>query len=243
MPFIWEAITPFSILLDLYSGWPLASFLLTGAKNIHRQEQPLVATGRYMGLRQLRRKLQQQRIAARKRFRRQKNANLLAAPGAHSFIIVLDSLKPTFNVGKIFRSADAFGAREVHLVGIDFFDPAPSMGSFKWVPARFHDDFASAHRELTARGYTLFALEPQSERSIHAHPLPWHSAFIFGHEEYGLSFDPADYPDIRPLSIPQFGQVQSLNVSNAASVVMWEFLRRHCLLSASSFYSSDPNDR
>ncbi len=182
-----------------------------------------------MGLRQLRRKLQQQRIAARKRFRRQKNANRLAPPGTHRFIIVLDNLKPTFNVGKIFRSADAFGAREVHLVGIDFFDPAPSMGSFKWVPARFHTRFDSVHRELTARGYTLFALEPQNGSPIHAHPLPQRSAFIFGHEEYGLSFDPADHPDIQPLTIPQFGQVQSLNVSNAASVVMWEFLRRHHL--------------
>ena len=64
---------------------------------------------------------------------------------------------------------------------------------------------------------------------LNAHPLPRRSAFIFGHEEYGLSFDPADYPDIQPLTIPQFGQVQSLNVSNAASVVMWEFLRQHHL--------------
>ena len=182
-----------------------------------------------MGLRQLRRKLQQQRIAARKRFRRQKNANRLAAPGAHSFIIVLDSLKPHFNVGKIFRSADAFGAREVHLIGIDFFDPAPSMGSFKWVPARFHEHFAGVHNELVARDYRLFALEPEKGRPLHAEPLPPRSAFIFGHEEYGLSFDPADYPDIRPLTIPQFGRVQSLNVNNAASVVMWEFLRRYHL--------------
>ncbi|MDJ0884909.1 MAG: TrmH family RNA methyltransferase [Desulfobacterales bacterium] len=182
-----------------------------------------------MGLRQLRRKLQQQRIAARKRFRRQRNANRLAAPGAHRFIIVLDSLKPAFNVGKIFRSADAFGAREVHLVGIDFFDPAPSMGSFKWVPARFHEHFASVYRDLASRDYTLFALQPEKGPPLNAHPLPRRSAFIFGHEEYGLSFDPADYPDIQPLTIPQFGQVQSLNVSNAAAVVMWEFLRQHHL--------------
>ncbi len=103
------------------------------------------------------------------------------------------------------------------------------MGSFKWVPARFHEGFASVHQELAARDYRLFALEPENGRPLHAQPLPRRSAFIFGHEEYGLSFDPADYPDIEPLTIPQFGQVQSLNVSNAASVVMWEFLRRHHL--------------
>ncbi len=186
-----------------------------------------------MGLRKLRRKLHQQRIAAQKRFRRQKNANRLAAPGVHSFILVLDNLKPAFNVGKIFRSADAFGAREIHLVGIDFFDPAPSMGSFKWVPARFHENFASVHHALRLRDYTLFSLEPRNDRPLHAHRLPQRSAFIFGHEEYGLSFDRQDYPDIQPLCIPQFGQVESLNVSNAATVVMWEFLRQHHLPSPS----------
>ncbi len=186
-----------------------------------------------MGLRKLRRKLHQQRIAAQKRFRRQKNANRLATAGVHSFILVLDNLKPAFNVGKIFRSADAFGAREIHLVGIDFFDPAPSMGSFKWVPARFNEDFASVYHSLRHRDYTLFSLEPQNGPPLHAHCLPLRSAFIFGHEEYGLSFDPQDYPDIQPLSIPQFGQVESLNVSNAATVVMWEFLRQHHLPSPS----------
>jgi tRNA G18 (ribose-2'-O)-methylase SpoU len=186
-----------------------------------------------MGLRQIRRRLQQQRIAAQQRFRRQKNANLLADPGTHDFVIILDGLKPAFNIGKIFRSADAFGAREVHLVGIDFFDPAPAMGSFKWVPARFHEHFETCHRDLSARGYTLFTLDPVKGPPLTQIILPQLSAFIFGHEEYGISADIAAYPGIQSLSIPQFGQVQSLNVSIAASIAMWEYLRQHPLSSAS----------
>ena len=182
-----------------------------------------------MGLRQIRRRLQQQRIAAQQRFRRQKNANLLAHPGAHDFVIILDGLKPAFNIGKIFRSADAFGAREVHLVGIDFFDPAPAMGSFKWVPARFHEHFETCHRNLSERGYTLFTLDPVKGPPLPQVALPQHSAFIFGHEEYGISVDITAYPDIQSLTIPQFGQVQSLNVSIAASIAMWEYLRQHPL--------------
>ena len=57
--------------------------------------------------------------------------------------------------------------------------------------------------------------------------LPAKSAFVMGHEEHGLSFDRADYPDIRALTIPQFGPVQSLNVSVAASIVMYEYIRLH----------------
>jgi len=180
-----------------------------------------------MGLRKLKRKLQMERRLAEDRFRRHRNANRLAPPGPHDFVIVLDHLKPGYNIGKIFRSADAFGAREVHLVGIEFFDPAPAMGSFKWVPARFQTTFEDCRRELTARGYTLLCLEPQGGRPLPEADLPRKSAFIFGHEEYGLSFDRRLYPEVLPVTIPQVGRVQSLNVSIAASVVMWEYLRRH----------------
>ena len=53
--------------------------------------------------------------SATRRFIKQKRLDLLAPPGRHKFIVVLDRLKPLFNIGKIFRSADAFGAAEVHL--------------------------------------------------------------------------------------------------------------------------------
>jgi tRNA G18 (ribose-2'-O)-methylase SpoU len=187
-----------------------------------------------MGLRQIRRRLEKKRIAAQQRFRRQKNANLLARPGANDFVIILDGLKPSFNIGKIFRSADAFGAREIHLVGIDFFDPAPAMGSFKWVPARFHDHFESCYRDLIGNGYTLFTMDPVEGPPLTRAALPRRSAFIFGHEEFGISADISAYTDIQSLTIPQFGQVQSLNVSIAASIAMWEYLRQHSLSPAST---------
>ena len=180
-----------------------------------------------MGLRQMRRRIQQQRMVARQRFRRQKNVNLLAQPGVCDFVLILDGLKPAFNIGKIFRSADAFGAREVHLVGIDFFDPAPAMGSFKWVPARFHDHFGTCYQELAKRRYTLFTLDPVNGIPLTEAILPKRSAFILGHEEYGVSADIAACPGLRSLTIPQVGKVQSLNVSIAASIVMWEYLRQH----------------
>lgn len=173
-------------------------------------------------------------MAARQRFRRQKNANLLAHAGLHEFVVILDGLKPAFNIGKIFRSADAFGAREVHLVGVDFFDPAPARGSFKWVPARFHSDFESCFGDLHKRGYTLFALDPAMGTPLPQTPLPRRSGFIFGHEEHGLSAVVGAYPEIRCLTIPQFGQVQSLNVSIAASIAMWEYLRQHAWQEAPS---------
>lgn len=171
--------------------------------------------------------MRSEREAAKRRFRQQRNKNRLARPGIHKCIIVLDHLKPTFNVGKIFRSAETFGCHEIHLVGIEFFDPAPSMGAFKWVPAHFHQRFMTCYAQLLERGYTPFILEPGSGEAIMEAPLPEKSAFVFGHEEHGISFEPDLFPEVKRLTIPQFGRSQSLNVSVAASIILYEYTRQH----------------
>jgi tRNA G18 (ribose-2'-O)-methylase SpoU len=171
--------------------------------------------------------MKSEREMAKRRFRRQRNKNRLAEPGIHECIIVLDHLKPTYNIGKIFRSAEAFDCREIHLVGIDFFDPAPGMGAFKWVPARFHPTFFPCYTDLVNKGYTPYILEPGKGAPVMDTPLPPKSAFIFGHEEFGISFEPDLYPDIKRLTIPQYGKSQSLNVSVAASIILYEYVRQH----------------
>jgi tRNA G18 (ribose-2'-O)-methylase SpoU len=160
------------------------------------------------------------------RYEKERQRNVLAKPGVHDCALVLDSLKPGFNVAKIFRSAEAFGARAVHLIDIGPFDTNPAKGSFRKVPAAFHEDFASCYHQLTEDGYTLFLLEPSGSTILGSSDLPQKSAFIFGHEEFGFSFAREEYPQIQSLTIPQFGGVQSLNVSIAASVVLYEYVRQ-----------------
>jgi tRNA G18 (ribose-2'-O)-methylase SpoU len=166
------------------------------------------------------------RRQARKRFERQRRLNRLASPGIHRLVVVLDHLKPRFNIGKIFRSAEAFGVEAVHLIGTDFFDPAPAMGSFKWVPARFYETFAQSYRQLRERGYAIFILDPDASHGLPHAILPLKCAFVFGHEEFGFSFRPDDYPDLSRVSVPQLGKVQSLNVAVAASLAMYEYVRQ-----------------
>ncbi len=176
--------------------------------------------------RQCREELRRERQQGLKRYEKHRRRNLLAEPGEHEFIIVLDHLKAGFNVPKIFRSGEAFGVHEVHLIGIGPFDPAPAKGAFKKVPARFHDNFDECFSKLSERGYTLFTLEPECGDALSDTELPGKSAFILGHEEFGISFKREDYPAIRCLHIPQHGRMQSLNVSVAASIVMYEYVRR-----------------
>ncbi len=162
-----------------------------------------------------------------RRYKKQLRRNVFAEPGVHDFVLVLDNLKRSFNIGKIFRSADAMGASAVHLIGTDFFDPGPAKGSLKWVPVLFHKDFPSCYTKLKETGHEIFILSPEKGRVINEISMPVHSAFVFGHEEFGFSFNKEDFPGVGELAIPQFGKVQSFNVSIAASIVMYEYVRQH----------------
>lgn len=160
------------------------------------------------------------------RYEKDKQRNMLASPGVHKFILVLDHLKASFNVAKIFRSAETFGASEIHLINIGPFDPSPAKGALRKVPAKFWDCFDDCYQDLVTRGYSLFALVPGSDNRLGHCQLPEKSAFIMGNEELGISFDTKDYPAIKSISIRQFGETQSLNVSVAASIVMYEYTRQ-----------------
>lgn len=164
---------------------------------------------------------------AMRRYQKDRQRNVLAQPGEHQFILVLDHLQAGFNVPKIFRSAEAFGAYEIHLINIDAFDPAPAKGAFRKVPAIFHDNVSDCFQQLKQRGYTLFTLEADKGEILYQAKLPEKSAFILGNEDRGISFTPSDYPEIDCLSIPHFGVTESLNVSVAASIVMYEYISQH----------------
>jgi tRNA G18 (ribose-2'-O)-methylase SpoU len=117
------------------------------------------------------------------RYRKQRQRNLLAQPGCHDFILVLDNLKAGYNVPKIFRSAQAFGTKAIHLINIGPFDPAPGKGAFKQVPAHFHETFEDCYQTLDQDNYTIYTLEPENGHELGEQSLPKKSVFIFGHEE------------------------------------------------------------
>lgn len=164
---------------------------------------------------------------AMRRYKKDRQRNVLAQPGKHHFILILDHLQAGFNVPKIFRSAEAFGAFEIHLINIEPFDPAPAKGAFRKVPAKFYDNISDCFAELEERGYSLFTLEADKGKTLYESTLPEKSAFILGNEDNGISFDYSSCPEIECLSIPHFGVTESLNVSIAASIVMYEYISQH----------------
>jgi tRNA G18 (ribose-2'-O)-methylase SpoU len=85
--------------------------------------------------------------------------------------------------------------------------------------------FQESYQSWDDKGYTFFAFDSEAPVSIHQVHFPDNSAFILGHEGFGFTFKKDLYPKIRFIKIPQVGLVESLNVSVAASVVMYEFAR------------------
>ena len=161
-----------------------------------------------------------------KTFERQRLLNkVMSRPGPFPYVLILDHLKVDFNIGKIIRSAEAFGAQAVEVVGTVFFDPMPAKGCMKRVPWKMRNTFAECYMEYEQRGFTFYAFDVNATESLHEVSFPDKSAFILGHEGFGMSFKNDSYPKIKFIKIPQFGMVESLNVAVAASVVMYEFTR------------------
>ncbi len=143
-------------------------------------------------------------------------------------MIILDNLKASYNVPKILRSIQAFGGEEVHLINIGIFDPAPSKGAFRNVPAFFHKNIDQAIEFLLKKKYTIYALSIEAEKSLEDSKVAKKSAFIIGHEEKGFSFDIKKYKEINEVKISLYGSMQSLNGSIAASIAMYEYTKQHC---------------
>lgn len=150
--------------------------------------------------------------------------------GPYPLVLVLDGLKASFNVGKIVRTANALGLREVFLVGIPAWDPVLARGAMKATRTRVFAEMREAIAELTREGYALYALDPRGELAFGSVSFPEKTAFLVGHEEFGFSVDLAEYPEIRLIQVPQVGIVESLNVAVAASIAAYDYLRDRKLL-------------
>jgi tRNA G18 (ribose-2'-O)-methylase SpoU len=172
--------------------------------------------------------IRKSRAYIKKLFDRERILSKVAPEGPHSFVFVLDRLKAGYNVPKIFRTAQAFGCQKILAIGVSDFDPAPARGGFKQTRSEFVDaPGISELQNLQNGGYDLFVLDPAGDEDIFQVVFPKKCVFILGHEEYGINPEIPEKLPVRRMRIPHWGQVQSLNVSIAASVVAYEYLKQH----------------
>ncbi|MBW4062199.1 TrmH family RNA methyltransferase [Candidatus Saccharibacteria bacterium] len=158
-----------------------------------------------------------------------------------SFIVILDNIRSAHNVGAIWRTAEAAGADQLILVGTT---PAPTyvgdlrppyvtdraakligktaLGAERLVPFEYYADIATAITQLQHNHYVVAALElTEGAINIFHYTPPANCALILGHESLGVSPATQAACDV-VLEIPMAGRKESLNVSVAAGIAMYQ---------------------
>lgn len=146
-------------------------------------------------------------------------------------VVVMDQIRSMHNVGSVFRTADAFLINGICLCG---FTPQPphrdihktALGATDSVDWMYYEETADAVRALKEQGYKVYAIE-QTEGSIPLNQFEKNNepiAFVFGNEVDGVDQTVIELCD-GVIEIPQWGMKHSLNISVAAAVVLWEFVR------------------
>lgn len=148
----------------------------------------------------------------------------------YSLTVVMENIHDPHNVSAIFRTCDAVGIPKVNL--IYNFESFPRIGkkssasAFKWVEKDKYKSAESCYAELRNHGYKIFASSlTDHSKSLYELDLTQKAAIVLGNEHRGVSDEAAKLAD-EVFLIPQFGMVQSLNVSVAAAVIVYEAMRQ-----------------
>ena len=147
-------------------------------------------------------------------------------------IAVLENIRSAYNVGSVFRTADAFLLNAIYITGYTCIPPhkeikKTALGAEETVAWKHFVNATEAIILLKENGYKVFAVE-QTINSISLEKITLASnekvAFIFGNEVTGVEQTTIVQCD-GCIEIPQLGMKHSLNIATAAGVVLWEIVR------------------
>ena len=148
-------------------------------------------------------------------------------------IAVLENVRSAYNVGSVFRTADAFLLEGIYLCGYTAFPPhkeikKTALGAEESVHWKHFKNIGEAIADLRQLGYRIFAVE-QAMKSIQLQEVHFESnekiAVIFGNEVTGVEQQTIENCD-GCIEIPQLGMKHSLNISVSAGIVLRELLRK-----------------
>lgn len=144
--------------------------------------------------------------------------------------IVMEDIHDPHNVSAMLRSADAVGVLEVQLLYMN--EEFPKLGkkssasATKWITRRQFTSVDECYNELHEEGFVIYATHlGKKSKKLHELDLTKKVAIVFGNEHRGVSNEAAKLAD-ENLEIPQVGMIQSLNVSVACAVTLYEAFRQ-----------------
>jgi tRNA G18 (ribose-2'-O)-methylase SpoU len=153
----------------------------------------------------------------------------------HSFHVAIENWQHDFNIGTIVRTANAFLAAEVHIVGNRRWNRRGAMVTDRYQHIRHHPtvaDLAAYLHALPDGPVRLLGIDnlPGSAH-LETMTIPRDVCFLFGQEGPGLSGSARAACD-GTFSIAQFGSTRSINASAAAAIAMHSWIVEHADLSS-----------
>jgi tRNA G18 (ribose-2'-O)-methylase SpoU len=145
----------------------------------------------------------------------------------HDFHVAIENWKHDFNIGSVIRTANAFLAREVHIVGRRKWNRRGAMVTDRYQHVRHHVGIAELAGWAAAEGVPLIGIDnlPGSV-PLETTALPRQCVLLFGQESTGLS-EPARAAAATVCSIAQFGSTRSINAGAAAAIAMHAWIQQH----------------
>jgi len=165
--------------------------------------------------------------------RRKEKIIAVASSRQDSLRLVLENVHDPHNVSAVFRSCDAVGIPKVSLIyNIEKYPKIgtkSSASAFKWVQKEKFTEVEMCYKTLREEGFTILAssLKPNS-LNLYDLDLTKKVALVFGNEHRGISDEAENLAD-NIFYIPMQGMVQSLNISVAAAVTLYEAMRQRML--------------
>ncbi|MFC3522035.1 TrmH family RNA methyltransferase [Streptomonospora nanhaiensis] len=145
----------------------------------------------------------------------------------HPFHVAVENWEHDFNIGSVVRTANAFAAEAVHIVGRRRWNRRGAMVTDRYQHVHHHPGTADLVSWAAERGLPLIGVDnlPGSV-PLETYPLPRACVLVFGQEGPGLS------EEVRAvcaavLSIGQYGSTRSINAGAAAAVAMHAWIRAH----------------
>ena len=143
--------------------------------------------------------------------------------------VLIEGVNKPHNLSAIIRTCDAAGVFQANFIcnhsEVKTFN-STAQGSQKWVKLNNHESYLSATNTLKKRGFKLYGTS-LNENSIDYRDLDFtkNTCFVLGAEKWGLSKELSAHVD-KSIYIPMHGMVQSLNVSVAGAILLFEAIRQ-----------------
>jgi tRNA (guanosine-2'-O-)-methyltransferase len=144
--------------------------------------------------------------------------------------VVLEELENPRNISAICRTCDAVGVQFLHVVHRGIYpivlDKRTSAGSHQWLTVIQHPTIEDCLNELKAMGFRIYCthVDPTAKEFTEV-DYTGKVAIVFGNEGHGVSETARKLADER-IVIPQVGFVNSLNVSAAAAIILYEAFKQ-----------------